>query len=187
MNLSPGANCTPADITKTELAPGIHCGNVKIKNGVLTLKPGVHYFQKGKLELSKGTGLYGRDVVLIFDDKSDFKIKGDATLDLTGIKSGVYAGFVVITTPSNTGTFGISTTAAKQLLGTVYIPAAKLLISGDKTKVNEAAPWTVIVAKSIEMHGSPNLLIQSNYAGSDVPVPAGVGPMQTNVRLVPAT
>jgi Flp pilus assembly protein TadG len=187
MSLAAESSCAPADITDTELSPGVHCGDVKIKEGVLTLKPGVHYFQKGKLELGKGTGLYGRDVVLIFDKHSDFKIKDDATLDLTGIRSGIYAGFVVITTPANTGTFEISTTSAKQLLGTVYIPAAKLLVSGDKNKVNDAAPWTVIVAKSIEMRGSPHLLIQSNYAASDVPVPAGVGPMQASVRLVPTS
>ena len=185
MSLAAESNCVPAEITDTELAPGVHCGDVRVTKDVLTLKPGVHYFQKGKIELGKGSGLYGRDVVLIFDKESDFKLTGSATLDLTGIKTGVYAGFVVITTPANTGTFEISTTSAKQLLGTVYIPGAKLLVSGDKNKVNEAAPWTVIVAKSIEMRGSPNLLIQSNYAATDVPVPAGVGPMQASVRLVP--
>jgi hypothetical protein len=32
-----------------------------------------------------------------------------------------------------------------------------------------------VVAKSLQLQGSPNLVINANYSGSNVPVPAGAG------------
>ncbi len=92
------------------------------------------------------------------------------------------AGFVIATTRENDHTFDISTSAARELLGTIYIPSAKLLIDGGSSKVADESAWTVIVAKALEMHGSPNLVVNANYAGSPTPVPAGVGP-SSSVRL----
>jgi len=39
------------------------------------------------------------------------------------------------------------------------------------------------VAKSIEMKGRPNLVLNTNYQGSPVPVPQGVGTVGGEVRL----
>ena len=58
-----------------------------------------------------------------------------------------------------------------------------LLVTGGDNKVADQSAWTVIVAKSIEMHGGPNLVVNANYGGSPVPVPKGVGPA-TETHLV---
>ena len=39
----------------------------------------------------------------------------------------------------------------------------------------DQSAWTVVVAKGLQLQGSPNLVINANYAGSNVPVPAGAG------------
>jgi hypothetical protein len=39
----------------------------------------------------------------------------------------------------------------------------------------QASQWTVVTAKAISLTGSPDIVINSNYAGSSVPVPTGVG------------
>jgi hypothetical protein len=62
------------------------------------------------------------------------------------------------------------------LLGTIYIPASTLAVSGTGGSVNGQSAWTVIVAKAIQLSGSPNLVINANYTLSNVPVPDGVGP-----------
>jgi hypothetical protein len=41
--------------------------------------------------------------------------------------------------------------------------------------VADQSAWTVVVAKSLQLTGSPNLVINANYSGSSVPVPGGVG------------
>jgi len=166
------------------LPPGVHCGDITVdENATLNLLPGEHFFMKGKLELRKTAKLAGSDVVLIFDKDSDFKFGDKSQVNLQGRKSGAYAGFVIATTRKNDHTFEISSTAARELLGTIYIPNAKLAVSGAGSAIGDQSAWTVIVAKSIEISEGPNLVINSNYAGSSVPVPQGVGPTLKGARL----
>ncbi|WGM37759.1 TadE/TadG family type IV pilus assembly protein [Caulobacter sp. NIBR1757] len=174
-----GAACTPTDLLAEllplVLLPGIHCGNIVAgKSATITLLPGEHYFQKGKLELKEDAVLTGDNVVLIFGKDADFQFKDSAQIRLSGRRQGSYAGFVVATTRDNNHTFEISSSAARQLLGTVYIPNATLLVKG-KNRVADQSAWTVIVAKSIKLDENPDLVINKNYAGSSVPVPGGVG------------
>lgn len=165
------------------IAPGVHCGNITVQqNMTMRLSPGEHFFKQGRLGVKKGAKLIGDDVVLIFDADTNFKFTETSQISLKGRRTGDYAGFVIATTKQNRGDFEISTSAARELLGTIYIPSAKLKVSGADNKVSDQADWTVIVADSIEMFGSPNLVLNTNYQGSPVPVPQGVGPVG-RVRL----
>ncbi|CAN5332571.1 hypothetical protein BH11PSE2_BH11PSE2_13560 [soil metagenome] len=184
--------CNPLDVLNglgvvgvtLAVSPGVHCGNIVVsKDQSLTLLPGEHYFRKGKLKLDKNASITGNDVVMVFDSKSDFSFKETSQIKLDGRKSGVFAGFVIATTRDNTGTFEISSDSARELLGTIYIPAATLLVTGSGNKVADQSAWTVIVAKAVKMTGGPQLVINANYAGSSVPVPSGVGPRANNVTL----
>lgn len=100
-------------------------------------------------------------------------------------------------------TFEIASGSVKKLLGTIYLPHGNLkgdnknvvqsvtnvlggvtgtLGLGNLLVINEAAAYTVIVANKIELNGV-NLIVNADYAGTDVPVPAGVGPNSSAVRL----
>ena len=81
----------------------------------------------------------------------------------------------------------------RKLIGTIYLPrgifkaSAKLEdilpLPGDPLKIiGEASTYTIIVANKIELDGV-NLVINADYAASDVPVPLGLGPKSTSVRL----
>ncbi|RYF92811.1 MAG: pilus assembly protein [Caulobacteraceae bacterium] len=182
-----GGLCSPldlvAEILPLILTPGVHCGNIKAeKGGSITLLPGEHYFQKGKLELKGDAQLTGDDVVLVFGKDADFKFTDQSQIRLRGRRQGAYAGFVVATTRDNNHEFEISSSAARELLGTVYIPGATLLVKG-KDPIADQSAWTVIVAKGIKMRENPNLVINKNYAGSSVPVPGGVGDKVTNAEV----
>lgn len=172
--------CNPLDLLYDAglitLTKGVHCGNITVgKNAVVDMQPGDHYFAKGKLTLQEGATLKGTDVALIFDKDSRLDFKDNAAIELEGRKSGTFAGFVIGTTRANTHEFRISSNNARKLLGTIYVPNATLTIDGAGSKVADQSAWTVIVADAIKMRGSPNLVINSNYAGATVPVPAGVG------------
>ena len=78
-------------------------------------------------------------------------------------------------------TFTILSNNAHKLLGTIYLPRGKLLVD-TKAKVADLSAYTVIVAKQIEVKGA-NLVVNSDYGGTDVPVPEGVGPNSRFVRL----
>jgi hypothetical protein len=173
--------CNPTDLLVDVgvriLQPGVHCGRVDVrKNATVRLMPGEHYFVSGGLGLADRAVLQGTDVVLIFDDGSQFSFAQNSDVDLEGRKSGTFAGFVLATTRNNTGVFQISSDNARKLLGTIYIPRATLLVTGTGNRVADQSDWTVVVAKAIKLTGSANLVINSDYAGSEVPVPSGVGP-----------
>jgi Flp pilus assembly protein TadG len=183
-----GGACSPLDLVgellPIILAPGVHCGNIiALKSVQITLLPGEHIFRKGKLELKENSTLMGDNVVLVFGKDSRFHFMDNSKINLKGRRQGAYAGFVIATTRDNTNTFEISSSAARELLGTVYIPNSELRIRG-QNRVADQSAWTVIVAKSLQLRDNPDLVINKNYSGSNVPVPDGVGPVSAaNVRL----
>jgi hypothetical protein len=152
----------------------------------LVLAPGDHYFFAGTLSLADNARLVGNDVALIFDSLSFFSFTNQSDIELEGRKSGPFAGFVIATTKSNAKTFTISTTAAHKLLGVVYIPNGLLSVTGN-SQVAENSAWTVVVAKTINISGGANLVVNANYAANNTPpVPVGVGPnaAAASVRLI---
>jgi len=172
--------CSPVDVTYSAgvnfIAPGVHCGNMTVQNGAtVQLLPGEHYFLNGALTLQNNAVLTGQDVVLVFDNHSKFTFADSSQVTLAGRTTGAYAGFVIVTTRTNTATFQISSTSARKLEGTIYIPAATLNVSGTGNIVDQEAAWTVVVAQSLQTSGSADLVINSAYATSAVPVPGGVG------------
>ena len=157
-------------------SPGCHTGNITIGQGqTMQLLPGTHYFKGGTLTIKDNAVLKGSNVTLIFDQDATFNFTDSSSIDLTGAQSGNYAGFVILTTRNNTNAFTISSNNARRLEGAVYVPSATLQVTGTSNNVADQSAWTVVVAKSLQLQGSPNLVINANYAGSDVPVPAGAG------------
>jgi Flp pilus assembly protein TadG len=166
------------DLTQVLLIvlPGTHCGNITVGQGqTMQLLPGTHYFKGGTLTIKDNAVLKGSNVVLIFDKDASFNFTNTSSIDLTGAQNGSYAGFVIATTRDNTNTFTVSSDSARKLEGAIYIPDATLQVTGTGNKVADQSAWTVVVAKALQLQGSPNLVINANYAASNVPVPAGAG------------
>ena len=166
----------------TTLNPGVHCGNISLLGGgTLLLNPGEHYFVGGSLSVLGSTTITGTDVTVILKGQAAVDFSGTSTLNLEGRKTGPFAGFVLVTDRSFTGTMSISTMNAKKLLGTIYLPNGTLAVSGNNVRVADQSPWTVVVAKALQVTGSANLVINASYATTPIPVPAGVGP--GNIQL----
>ncbi|MGI4763814.1 MAG: TadE/TadG family type IV pilus assembly protein [Janthinobacterium lividum] len=180
LSISVPSQCTDSGIDvgngSQTLNPGVHCGNVQIQgSGTLTLNPGDHYFVNTSFNVNGNAKLLGSDVVLVLKGSTLFQFQGTAYLSFNGRQSGSYAGFVIVSDRSYTGTLSISTDSAHVLHGTIYLPNGSLAVSGSGNKVADQSPWTVVVAQKVSTSGSANLIINSNYASSSVPVPSGVG------------
>jgi hypothetical protein len=165
---------------------GRYCGTIVVGDGqTLRLSPGEYYFEQGGISLVGTGALEGTDVVLFFDKNSKLEVKDQARVSLEGRRTTQWAGFLVVAARDNTNDFVIWADNVEKLLGTVYLPAAKLLIDGS-TKVAAQSDWTVVVAEEVEVKGSATLVINAQYARSGVPVPPGVGDRtitSRNVRL----
>ena len=155
------------------LLPGIHREKIVVSGiSALVLISGQHTFCAG-LTVQDQSRLVGEDVVLIFDDGS-LVAKNEATIRLSGRKTGPWTGFVVVSRRENDDEMRISSSQVDQLLGTIYLPSSDLIIDATGT-VAEASSWSVIVAKGVIADKNGGLTINSDYVGSGVPVPAGVG------------
>lgn len=189
LNLTPKFNCPKwlPEIKHTgnvvlTLPPGVHCGKFILTGNVkLHLAPGEHYFMD-KLEFAGNSMISGEDVVLIFGSDDSFSFGEKAEVRLSARKSGPFAGFLIATTRDNTQLFTISSDRVRELLGTIYIPNAELMIS-TRASVAEESAWSVIVAKKLTLVKDPVLVINKNYLSSNVPVPKGVGPSAGVPRL----
>lgn len=171
------------DNTTVDLPPGVHCGKIHMQHGAaLHLLPGEHYFSGGSLILQQDAELTGSDVVLIFDDTQKMKFQQNSSIRLQGRETGPFAGFVLAATRANSSDFELSTDHAQELLGTVYIPNGTLTVSGTNNSIADKSAWTVIVAKNLQLSGSPQLVVNSDYAASTLPVPAGVGDARVALR-----
>ena len=162
--------------------PGMHCGDYEVRNNaVLTLAPGIHYFRDSDLKTRNSSTLYGNGVTLIFDQGSHLEAIDRSIIHLWGTRRGLWAGFLMVGPRSNGEAFIFASDEVDRLEGVIYLPSSLLAVSGT-ARTAELSRWTVTLASYIEVRGSTSLVINVDYSGSDVPVPAGVGP-QRGTRL----
>jgi hypothetical protein len=111
------------------------------------------------------------------------KFKDRAVIELGAPKDGPMAGILFFenrAAPEGRN-FEISSDSARKLLGTIYLPRG-VLKGGGKGRIAAFSAYTIIVAERIDLSGA-QLVINADYAASDVPVPVGLGPNNTQVQL----
>ncbi|MFY7761911.1 pilus assembly protein TadG-related protein [Aquidulcibacter sp.] len=176
---TPPAPRTVTGGTVFTLNSGIHQEELIVSgNATVTLGPGDHYFCNAVTVKGNGT-LQGTDVVMIFHDNQTFRATESSKISLTGRATGTWSGFVIVTSRDNEEQMEISSSLVDRLLGTIYLPNAELLINAAGA-VAEDSKWSVVVAKDIILDKKARLVINTDYTGSGVPVPIGVGDKKLN-------
>lgn len=168
------------------LTPGTYCGGLTIGGGaVVTFAPGEYVFKDGPLVVTGSATLRGEHVGLYFVGKnavSEFGIR--TVIDLGAPKTGPMSGMLIYQDRGNSrdDVFSIKSSNARNLLGTIYIPRGGLFVDA-AGKVADQSAYTTIVARTMKLMNGPNLTLNTNYNGTDVPVPAGLGPVEGDIWL----
>ncbi len=168
------------------LSPGVYCNGLTFKSGsIITLKPGVYVIKDGPLTLGSNASMYGRGVGFYFvGDNATFSLESGSTVDIEAGKTGAMAGLLFHQDRSSTtANFLLRSNKASNLLGTIYLPNGNFIID-TAGKVADASAYTTIVAKSLTLIRQPNVVLNTNYDATDVPVPEGLGPTAGDVRLI---
>lgn len=159
------------------LNPGVYCGGLTIAgNSRVKLNPGVYIIRDGLFKVAdsatlvgENTGFFltGLETVMYFDSGS--------TIDLTAPKDGPLAGVLFYEDPKSPPlrVHRIGSNKARNLLGTIYLPVGILLVDSN-APVADRSDYTAIVVRSLELREGPNLVLNSDYENSDVPVPEGL-------------
>jgi hypothetical protein len=193
------------------LQPGVYCNGLKITAGAeVTLASGIYIIKDGPLIVDQGATIKGVQVgIYLNGPSSNLTFAADSTISLSAPKDGPLAGILIFDDPSGASAPAIPPYAlpvpivgrlvgnllkgpprehkilsdnARMLLGTIYMPQGRLIIDANKPIADKSA-YTVLVVRRIDLHSGPNLILNSDYSATDVPVPPGVGPYGNSVKL----
>ncbi|SOR26824.1 conserved protein of unknown function [Methylorubrum extorquens] len=198
ITLDPGTYCGGLHITKNAV--------VTLRPGIYVMKDGPLIVDKRATMTGKDVGFYfvGNNSGLLFDKRT--------TVDLTAPTTGAMAGLLMAEDPSVTlpidpvlavdtllgdivtptppplgasrpmRTYRIISDNTRTMLGTIYLPAGRLVIDSQRP-VADLSAYTVVVAQQINLYEGPNLVLNANYGNTSVPVPKGVGPVSGRLLL----
>ncbi|MEJ1160940.1 TadE/TadG family type IV pilus assembly protein [Prosthecomicrobium sp. N25] len=179
------ATALTIDKGSSTLSPGTYCGGLTITGGaIVKLTPGIYVIKDGPLKVENGS-LSGQNVSLHFKGREAVvRFMARSTIDLTAPKDGPLAGFLIFEDRSvrELQEHRILSENARNLLGTIYLPRGRLLVDAPQ-KVADLSAYTIIVAKRLELRSGPNLVLNTGYSSTDIPVPHGVGPIGGTVSL----
>ncbi len=197
--LEPGTYCAGLTIKKNAV--------VTLKPGIYVFKDGPLIVKDNATLTGADVGLYfaGDKAGLLFDKKTTISLSAPTTGVMAGMLMSEQTsltnpldpalgliddltGAPVPLTPAPLGQTGpmriyrIISNNARNMLGTIYLPAGRLVIDADKPVADQSA-YTVVVARQVNLYEGPNLYLNANYEGTSVPVPKGVGPLNGRVVL----
>lgn len=169
------------------LKPGVYCGGISVLGGQATLEPGVYVMKNGQLLVAGGGRLAGENVGFFLTGASSTILFGlDSHISLTAPKTGDMAGLLFFEDrDTDFMTYHrITSRDARRLVGTMYLPKSKLLIDANNP-VADQSEYTVIIAREFELRDGPELVLNTDYESSPIPVPEGVGNnTDASVRLI---
>jgi hypothetical protein len=173
-------NTIIADGGTTVLSPGTYCGGITVSlASQVQLRPGVYVMKDGPLTVNGGATLQGQYVgFYLLGSASTLSWDTTSHISLTAPKDGVLSGILIYEDPSSPSLrqHTVSSDDARTLLGTIYMPQGQLVIGSNKL-IADLSAYTIIVTRMLKVQGSANLVLNTQYGSTDVPVPMGVGPL----------
>jgi hypothetical protein len=167
---------------RISLEPG-HYAHIEIAGTAdVRLNPGVFYISQSRLTVGPKAKLTGDDVG-IFLERSGLTFEPGSEVRLSAPRDGPMAGILIWRGPRRGNQeFKFNSAGADKLLGTIYLPDGAFISSVDG-KVAEDSAHTVIVARDVRLGGQTELVINSRYDETDIPVPVGLGEPLDRIRL----
>lgn len=172
------------------LQPGVYCRGLKISMAFVTLDPGTYIIKDGPLIIENGSQFHGTDVSIFFTGPgARFRIDPVTVISLAAPKAGPMAGLLFSEDRKNPPTiFEMYSLNAPMLLGTFYLPKSELKVGTiqgfDRSHgipMGRQSSWTIVVAQKILVTDGLDLILNTDYGSSPVPVP---GDLIDNVALL---
>ncbi|MGE0410329.1 MAG: hypothetical protein AB7P23_13865, partial [Amphiplicatus sp.] len=173
-------------LIEVDIHPGVYCGGLKVKfNARAIFEPGIYVIKDGPLLIGKYSELRGRNIAFhLVGDKAAFTFDQDAKVTMSAPKEGPLAGILFFEdrdAPLDR-VHAIYSEDAREFIGAFYLPRGILKVE-TRNPVADASAYTAIVVRKLALAGAPTLVLNANYSATDVPVPAGVGPVGGEVYI----
>jgi hypothetical protein len=169
-----------------KLSPGYYPNGIELNSANVTLEPGLYVVNinngEDGLKVKSGSTLTGTGVSFYItgynSSAKPISIESDSTVQLSAMTGGAIPGMLFFRRGSNSTPLlpEIASNTRSNFEGAIYFPNDKLRFHSDADS-NTDAPWTVIVAKELEVSSGTTLNV--NATSSSVP-----NPLAVNTRLV---
>lgn len=172
--------------TSKTITPGTYCGGLTVSSyAEVKMQPGIYVFKDGPLAVSSFSTLNGTGVGLYFTGKGAvFNATSESTVNLEAPSNGAMAGLLMFQDRNSAeADFLIKSKQARHLLGTIYLPKGNFIVDTNN-KIAEDSAYTAIVARRLILRNKPDLVLNTDYDKTTVPVPMGVGPVSAKPRIV---
>jgi Putative Flp pilus-assembly TadE/G-like len=159
------------------LDPGTYCDGLEV-SGTATVhfNPGTYIVQDGPFKISNNARVDGKHVgFYLAGQAAIIDFSGDSSISLSGATSGELSGLLFFEDRSASldRKHRIGSANASELTGTIYLSRGSLWVDPNSSVAEDSA-YTAIIAHKLELNEGPELVMNSNYGATDVPVPAGV-------------
>jgi Flp pilus assembly protein TadG len=170
-------NLVVKDTSVATLKPGTYCGGIRIEGSAqVSFAPGTYIIKNGEFRIKDKAKATGTNIAFyLTGDASLLNFTDDSTIAFSGAEDGDLAGLLFFESRSSKlgRTHRFNSKFASELTGTIYLSRGNLLIDPNGTMA-EDSEYTAIIANRLEVTAGPTLVLNSDYAASDVPVPDGV-------------
>ena len=187
-----GCTWTNKHISKgsVTLYPGKYCGGLKITGTAeVEFAPGIYVIAGGKFEISGKAEAEGEHVAFYFTGpNASFGFHGQAEVNFSAPASGDLAGMLFFEDRYHNRSYvnEINSPNIKALVGTIYLSKSEFRVSihgGGTGNVAQESAFTVIVARKITLNGNSNLVLNTDFAATDVPVPESIARLSGQIVL----
>jgi hypothetical protein len=159
------------------LDPATYCGGLEV-SGTANVKfnPGTYIILDGKFKVANSAIIKGEHVgFYLTGDKSVIDFSGDTTVALSGATEHELAGLLFF--EDRSAKLGrkhrIGSANANELTGTIYLSRGDLWVDPNSPVAQNSA-YTAIIVHKLELDEGPELVLNSDFGATDVPVPAGI-------------
>ncbi len=168
----------------TTMQPGVYCGGLEIVGpAVVTFAAGEYIIKDGPFKISGLAFARGKNIgFFLTGDNSVIDFTGGALVEFAGREDGDMAGLLFFEDRAVAAgrQHRINTLITNELTGTIYLPNGNLTID-PTARVGEKSAYTAIVVNRLELKEGPELVLNTNYGATKVPVPSGIKTAATAV------
>lgn len=161
------------------LTPGTYCGGLKVGSGaIVTLSPGEYVIKDGPLVVEKNATLIAQSAgVYLTGSNATVRFAAESTIKMTAPVTGPLAGLLFFEDRAapKERVHKFTSDNAPVLLGTIYLPQGVLVIDANRPIAQQSA-FTIVVARKLKLMAGPDLVLNSDYGATSVPVPGGLNP-----------
>ncbi len=159
------------------LLPGVYCGGLDIVGpAVVTFSAGEYIIKDGPFKISGLAFARGKNIgFFLTGDNSVIDFTGGALVEFAGREAGDMAGLLFFEDRAVAAgrQHRINTLITKELTGTIYLPNSNLIID-PTARIGDKSAYTAIIVNQLELRDGPELVLNTNYGATKVPVPSGI-------------